>query len=74
MHKLGLVHNDLNPSNIMMDGDNPVIIDFDSCKREGDELGSKAGTDGWTLDGQDHAMRENDLYSLSKIRAALMKA
>ena len=51
MHKLGLVHNDLNPSNIMMDGDNPVIIDCDSCKREGDELGSKAGTDGWTLDG-----------------------
>ncbi|KAK0613103.1 hypothetical protein B0T17DRAFT_542816 [Bombardia bombarda] len=51
MHKLGLVHNDLNPSNIMMDGDNPVIINFDSCKREEDELGSKAGTDGWTLDG-----------------------
>ncbi|KAK3391220.1 kinase-like domain-containing protein [Podospora didyma] len=74
MHKLGLVHNDLNPSNIMMDGDNPVIIDFDSCKREGDELGSKAGTDGWTLNGQDQALRENDLYSLSKIRAALMKA
>lgn len=73
IHKLGLVHNDLNPSNIMMDGDNPVIIDFDSCKREGDELGSKVGTDGWTLDGQDRARRENDLYSLSKIRTALMK-
>ena len=72
MHNLGLVHNDLNPSNIMMDGDNPVIIDFDSCKREGDKLGSKAGTDGWTLDGQDYARRDNDLYSLSKIRAALM--
>ncbi|KAF2272407.1 uncharacterized protein EI97DRAFT_208667 [Westerdykella ornata] len=70
MHKLGLVHNDLTPTNIMMDGDNPVIIDFDSCKREGDGLGSKAGTDGWTLDGQDRAMQENDLYSLS-IRAAL---
>ncbi len=74
MHKLGLVHNDLNPSNIMMDGDNPVIIDFDSCKRVGDELGSKAGTHGWTLNGQDYALRENDLYSLSKIRAALMNA
>jgi serine/threonine protein kinase len=73
MHDLGLVHNDLNPSNIMMDGDNPVIIDFDSCKREGDKLGSKAGTCGWTLDGEDYARRENDLYSLSKIRAALIK-
>lgn len=28
----------------MMDGDDPVVIDFDSCKREGEELGSKAGT------------------------------
>ena len=73
MHDLGLVHNDLNPSNIMMDGEEAVIIDFDSCKREGDELGSKAGTDGWTLDSQDYAKRENDLYSLSKIQAALMK-
>ncbi|KAI1352324.1 kinase-like domain-containing protein [Xylaria sp. FL0043] len=73
MHKLGLVHNDLNPSNIMMDEDNPVIIDFDSCKREGDKLGSKGGTYGWTLDGEDYARRENDFYSLEKIRAALMK-
>ncbi|KJZ71639.1 hypothetical protein HIM_08951 [Hirsutella minnesotensis 3608] len=74
MHNLGLVHNDLNPSNIMMDGDNPVIIDFDSCKREGDKLGSKVGTDGWTLDDEDYAKRENDLYSLSKIRAVLKEA
>ncbi len=34
MHDLGLAHNDLNPSNIMMEEGNPVIIDFDSCKRE----------------------------------------
>ncbi|KAK4121852.1 hypothetical protein N657DRAFT_682351 [Parathielavia appendiculata] len=33
LHQLGLVHNDLNPSNVMMHshGSNPVIIDFDSC-------------------------------------------
>ncbi|KAK3377679.1 kinase-like domain-containing protein [Podospora didyma] len=73
MHSLGLIHNDLNPSNIMMDGDDPVIIDFDSCKQEGDELGSKAGTYGWTLNGADYARPENDLYSLSKIRADVMK-
>ncbi|RDA87713.1 hypothetical protein CP532_1784 [Ophiocordyceps camponoti-leonardi (nom. inval.)] len=71
MHNLGFIHNDLNPTNIMMDGDNPIIIDFDSCKREGAKLGSKIGTDGWTLDGEGYARRENDLYSLSKIRAAL---
>lgn len=45
-HDLGLLHNDINPSNIMIDRDEPVIIDFDSCKRAGDTLGSKAGTDG----------------------------
>ncbi|CAJ2503377.1 Uu.00g107710.m01.CDS01 [Anthostomella pinea] len=73
MHELGLVHNDLNPSNIMMDGDRPVIIDFDSCKQEGDELGSKAGTYGWTPDGESRSRRENDLYSLSKLRSALLE-
>lgn len=71
MHGLGLVHNDLNPSNIMMEGDHPIIIDFDSCKREGDMLGPKAGSSGWTLDDEDHAKRDNDLYSLSKMLAAL---
>ena len=72
MHGLGLIHNDLNPSNIMMDGDNPVIIDFDSCKREGAKLGLKAGTFGWAIDGADYARRENDIYGLSKIREILM--
>ncbi|PFH61521.1 hypothetical protein XA68_17098 [Ophiocordyceps unilateralis] len=74
MHNLGLIHNDLNPSNIMMDGHHPVIIDFDSCKREGDKLGVKAGTYGWSLLDQDYSRRENDLYSLSKIREALSEA
>lgn len=68
MHGLGLVHNDLNLSNIMMEGDCPVIIDFDSCKREGHKLGSKTGT----LDGENYAKRDNDLYNLSEIRAALL--
>lgn len=36
MHSLGLVHNDLNPANVMLDNDGKaVIIDFDSCKRDG---------------------------------------
>lgn len=43
MHSLGLVHNDINPSNIMIDSaDRPVIIDFDSCKQEGEKLGVKS--------------------------------
>ncbi|KAF1346335.1 hypothetical protein EJ07DRAFT_144752 [Lizonia empirigonia] len=73
MHDLGFVHNDLNPSNIMMDGENPIIIDFDSCKRVGDRLGSKTGTFGRALVEEECARRENDLHSLSEIQAALTK-
>jgi serine/threonine protein kinase len=66
------MHNDLNPSNILMDGESPVIIDFDSCKKEGDKLGLKAGTDGWAMEGLVYATPQNDYFSLSKIREALM--
>ncbi|KAI0183936.1 serine/threonine kinase [Xylaria flabelliformis] len=69
MHDLGLVHNDLNPANIMMDGDNPVIIDFDSCKPEGEKL-LKGGTFEWSTD-EAYSKRSNDHYSLSKIREAI---
>ncbi|KAI1194731.1 kinase-like domain-containing protein [Nemania serpens] len=73
MHDLGLVHNDLNPGNIMMDGDNPVIIDFDSCKPEGERLGMKGGTYGYSLDEEEYSKRSNDLYSLSKMRESVME-
>ncbi|KAI0550665.1 hypothetical protein F4679DRAFT_594579 [Xylaria curta] len=69
MHDLGLVHNDLNPANIMMDGDNPIIIDFDSCRPEGEKL-LKGGTFEFTSN-QLYSKRENDHYSLSKIREAI---
>lgn len=62
MHALGLIHNDLNPSNIMMDGESPVIIDFDSCKREGDKLGLKAGTVGWAMGGLEHILISSLLW------------
>lgn len=38
LHSLGLVHNDVNPSNIMSDGDDWVLIDFGSCRRVGESL------------------------------------
>ncbi|KAH6982279.1 hypothetical protein BKA56DRAFT_632339 [Ilyonectria sp. MPI-CAGE-AT-0026] len=64
LHGLGLIHNDLNPSNIMMDRENAVIIDFDP---------SKAGTIGWQIGNSTHAMRVNDLFALSKIRGFLIQ-
>lgn len=73
LHGLGLIHNDLNPSNIMMDGGNAVIIDFDSCKVEGARLGAKAGTVGWQIGNSTHAMRVKDPFALSKIRELLIQ-
>ncbi|KAI1776223.1 kinase-like domain-containing protein [Hypoxylon cercidicola] len=72
LHKLGFINNDLNPSNIMMDGDNPIIIDFDSSKREGEELGWKEGTIGWAKEGIRYANRDNDFYGISQVRRFLM--
>ncbi|EFW22500.1 conserved hypothetical protein [Coccidioides posadasii str. Silveira] len=73
MHTLGLIHNDLNTSNVIMDKrDNPVIIDFDSCQREGAQLGLKAGTVGWAMEDTVYAIWQNDFFGLSKIQEILM--
>lgn len=32
LHSLGLVHNNINLSNIIVDGDNLIIIGFSSCQ------------------------------------------
>ncbi|KAI0117924.1 kinase-like domain-containing protein [Nemania sp. FL0031] len=71
MHDLGLVHNDINPSNILMNGNDPVIIDFDSTMPEG-QLLNKGGTYGYSLD-EDHSKISNDLYSLSRLRKSVME-
>lgn len=38
MHRLGLLQNVLNPSNVMMVGTHAITIDFDSCRQEGQDL------------------------------------
>ena len=72
MHSLGFIHNDINPYNVMFDDDDiPVIIDFDSCQNEGDELGLKAGTPGWSDVNSKMSVAENDYYGLRKIEDLL---
>lgn len=71
LHKLGFIHNDLNPSNIMMDGDTPVIIDLNSCEQEGAKLGLKAGIVGWSACDTEVAERKNDIDALPKIQSYL---
>ncbi|OBT48775.1 hypothetical protein VE00_00728 [Pseudogymnoascus sp. WSF 3629] len=70
LHELGLIHCDINPANILMSGDGddtPIIIDFDSCRREGEHLGLKAGTRGWTREDFKFATAEIDQYGLSMV-------
>jgi serine/threonine protein kinase len=71
LHSLGIIHCDINPHNVMLDVSTFVITDFDSCTMEGDELGAKAGTDGWTSDDFEFAHRENDWFGLEKIKEFL---
>lgn len=74
LHQLGLIHNDLNPTNIMMDDKIPVIIDFDSCRPVGERLGNKVGTFPWELEDAELATPDNDFHSLEKIREFITTA
>ena len=67
---LGLVHNDINPSNIMLDDQgHPVIIDLDSCAPIGQDMdGRKGGTFGWVRKPEPRTCTvESDEYALSLI-------
>jgi serine/threonine protein kinase len=68
LHSLGLAHNDLNPSNIMVDEhDSPVLIDFGSCQPF--EMGLiTTGTVGWVDDDFTTSAQQHDEIALNKIR------
>lgn len=71
LHDLGLAHNDLNPTNIALDSsDNPIILDFGSCKRFGEELLS-GGTYGWVDEDYSISAKSHDESALVKIEAWL---
>ncbi|KAK4215189.1 kinase-like domain-containing protein [Rhypophila decipiens] len=79
LHCLGLAHNDLNPSNIMISKDGgPVLIDFDSCLPFGHPL-DKFGVAGWTdMDPEDYktpntSERRHDMYAMGKLIRWLLK-
>ncbi|RMZ74463.1 kinase-like domain [Pyrenophora seminiperda CCB06] len=67
IHSLGFAHNDLNPTNILLDrNDNPIIIDFGSCKRFGENLLS-GGTPGWIDEDFSTSAQCHDESALEKI-------
>jgi serine/threonine protein kinase len=68
LHALGLVHNDINPSNIMLDGDEGIIIDFGSCRRVGESVEDAGRTYEWYDESVETARPQNDLDALEEIR------
>ncbi|KAG6151352.1 hypothetical protein E4U23_002438 [Claviceps purpurea] len=72
LHSLSIVHNDIKPKNIMLDEtDCPIIIDLDAWQQKGQELGSKKGTAGWSIEGAKYSLFENDIFGLSKVKEFL---
>lgn len=75
LHSLGLVHNDVNPSNVMIDGAEAILVDFDSCCEEGLELrqgGKKGGTPGWCDLNVKVSKIENDWEAVDEMETWLM--
>ncbi|GFF60998.1 kinase-like protein [Aspergillus udagawae] len=75
LHSLGLVHNDINPTNIMFDEyGTPILIDFDSCRKVGESLRDTETkrTYQWHDPQTDTALEKNDLDALEELRIWLI--
>ena len=74
LHSLGIVHNDINPANIMLDEDGTLIlIDFDSCRYVGESLrntGTKR-THHWHDPTVDISLEKNDLDAFKDLQVWL---
>ncbi len=79
LHSLGWVHNDLNPTNVMVDGPGlggvmPVPIDVGSAREVDTLLGTSRGTSGWIdsrIEDYTTSKKEHDIFALEKIRVWL---
>lgn len=72
LHSLGLIHNDINPSNVMIDEstdkDTSIIIDFDSCRPVGESLEEVGRTFEWYDESVQLSLPSNDLDARYEIR------
>ncbi|KAI0805766.1 kinase-like domain-containing protein [Xylaria sp. FL0064] len=71
LHSLGFAHNDVNPMNVMMDGESGtwVLVDFGSCRRIGESLqATKAKrTHGWHDPNMNIASAMNDWEAFEEL-------
>lgn len=65
MHSLGLVHNDINPGNIMVENNTAIISDFDSTSGVGEPLQSIKRTFGWH-DHEEMLSQRSTTYKLPR--------
>lgn len=73
LHSLGRAHSDITPMNIMIDeNDDPVIIDYGSCRPFGETL-ITAGTPGWINEDFTISKQEHDHIALEKIQRWIEK-
>jgi len=73
LHSLGIVHNDITPSNIMFEEDGtPVIIDFGSCKIIGESMKGVGTTYGWCDFSVKTVVETNDLNAVAELRTWLL--
>ncbi|KAL5363912.1 kinase-like protein [Aspergillus floccosus] len=74
LHSLGIVHNDINPANIMLDEESKLIlIDFDSCRYLGESLRSTETkrTWHWHDPSVDISTEKNDLDAFKDLQTWL---
>ncbi|OAQ98287.1 hypothetical protein LLEC1_02082 [Akanthomyces lecanii] len=72
LHKLGYVHNDISPANIMIgDDEKPVLIDFEGMCRVGESLQKVKRTIGWHDETVMLARESNDWDALDEIETWL---
>ncbi|KAH8655655.1 kinase-like domain-containing protein [Xylariales sp. PMI_506] len=75
MHSLKLVHNDVNPSNILYDKSGMLALsDFDSTRHEGESLRETATkrTHEWHTVDNDVSAVENDLQAFEELKTWLL--
>jgi serine/threonine protein kinase len=65
LHLLSLIYNNIKLANIILnDNNNPIIIDFDNCDLNRQDLEGISGTWPWANKGTKTALPNNDLNAL----------